>query len=146
MSAEHKTTAVGYIRVATGSARKREASTYLQRQAILGYAKINDIRIVRFFADHACISDINVRQGLNDAMECIARGKAGALAVADLTRLTRSVEDLLRFIALHRFLNDGPALISVNERLDTRTPDGRVMLGAVDILARWESSDLAKGA
>lgn len=146
MSAEHKTTAIGYIRVATGSARKREASTYLQRQAILEYAKINDLRIVRFFADHACISDINVRQGLSDAMEYIARGKASVLVVADLTRLTRSVEDLLGFVEQNRFLKAGRALISVSERLDTRTPEGRVMLGAVDILARWESSELAKGA
>ena len=146
MSAEHNTKAAGYIRVAAGSERKREASTYLQRQAIMEYARINDIRIVRFFADHACISDINVRQGLSDAMELIARGKAGALVVADLTRLTRSVEDLLGFFEQHRFLKDGPARISVSERLDRRTAEGRVMLGTVDILARWESSEVANGA
>lgn len=83
MSAEPNTVAVGYIRVASGSARKREDSVYLQRQVILRYAKITDTRIVRFFADHACISDITVRQGLTDAMACIVSGKAGVTAYCD---------------------------------------------------------------
>lgn len=90
MSAEYNTCAVGYLRVATGSARKREMSVYLQRQAIFGYAKMTDIKIVRFFADHACVLEIEMCQGLSDALEYIVRGKASALMVAGLTRLTIS--------------------------------------------------------
>ena len=63
MSADRNTVTVGYVRVATGSARKREASVYLQRQAILRYAQIRSIKIARFFADHDCIADIAMRQG-----------------------------------------------------------------------------------
>lgn len=146
MSAERNTIAVGYIRVASGSSRQREGSVYLQRQAIVRYAKITDTRIVRFFADHACISDITMRQGLSDAMGYIASGKGNALIIADMTRLTRSVEDLLRFVEQQRILKDGPSLISVRERLDTRTVKGRVMLGAVDVLARWASREVSSGA
>jgi DNA invertase Pin-like site-specific DNA recombinase len=145
MSAEHSTKAVGYVRVASGSSRKREGSVYLQRQAILRYAKSSDIRITRFFADHACIADIELRQGLIDAMAFIASGKANVLIVADFTRITRSPEEFLRFIEEQRFLKDGPVLISVQERLDTRTAEGRVMLGTLHTLGTWGSSELARG-
>ena len=145
MSAERNTIAVGYIRVASGSARKRERSIYLQRQAIVRYANITDTRIDRLFADHACISDITMRQGLSDAMDYIASGKAGALVVADLTLLTQSIEDLLRFIEEQRFLKDGPILISVRERLDTRTAKGGTTLSAVDVIASWGSREVSGG-
>lgn len=145
MSAEQSINAVGYVRVASGSARKREASVYLQRQAIFGYAKNNGIRIARFFSDHACIADIALRQGLSDAMAYIESGKASVLIVADLTRLTRSAEDFLRFIEKQRILADGPGLISVHEFLDTRTPEGRARLGRLSTLTGWESSEQAQG-
>ena len=60
MGAEVSTVAVGYVRVATGSARRREGAVYLQRQAILRYAQNNGIRVARFFADHDCVEDIAI--------------------------------------------------------------------------------------
>ena len=146
MSADPITIAVGYIRVASGSSRKRDRSVYLQRQVILRYAKMNQIRITRFFADHACISDITMRQGLSDAMAYIASGKASVLVVADLKRLTRNLEDLLFFVEQQSLLTGGSALISVQEQVDTRTPEGLSMLETIHTLACWESSDLASGA
>lgn len=89
MSAERSTVAVGYIRVASGSSRKRERSVYLQRKAILEHAKMNNVRVVRFFADHECIADIELCQGLSDALACITSGKAAGLVVASLVRPTR---------------------------------------------------------
>ncbi|PSM30502.1 hypothetical protein BVG81_010205 [Haliangium sp. UPWRP_2] len=88
MSAEQTTKAVGYIRVASGSQRKRERSVNIQRQEILGFAKLNRVQIVRFFSDHSCIEDIALRQGLIDAIAFINSGKAQILAVARLDRLT----------------------------------------------------------
>lgn len=145
MSAEQNTLAVGYIRVESGTQKQREGNIYLQRQAILGYAKITDTRIVRFFADHACISDITVRQGLSDALEFIASGKASALVIADLKRLTESVEDLLSFVSQQRILEDGPALVSVAEGLDTRTAEGRLRIGAAGMSACRVLGDSAGG-
>jgi len=99
-----------------------------------------------FFADHACISDITMRQGLSDAMAYIASGKASVLVVADLKRLTRNLEDLLFFVEQQSLLTGGSALISVQEQVDTRTPEGLSMLETIHTLACWESSDLASGA
>lgn len=138
MSAEQLTKTVGYIRVASGSARKREGSIYIQRKAILEDAKINSMHVVRFFADHECIADIAQRQGLNDALAYIACGKAQALAVASLDRLSASVRAIAGFVEQHRFLAGGPVLVSVKEGLDTRTDEGRVALGVIAAVMRWE--------
>jgi DNA invertase Pin-like site-specific DNA recombinase len=138
MSAEWTTKAIGYVRVASGSARKRERSVYIQRQEILGYAKRSGIRIVRFFADHECIADIALRQGLSDALAFIASGKAQALAVSGMDRLSSSLEDIVRFAEQHRFLEAGAVLIAVQERLDTRTAEGRLALGVLGGATRWK--------
>ena len=63
-----------------------------------------------------------------------------------MTRLTRNLEELLRFAEQQRFLTGGPALISVQEQIDTRTPEGLSMLGTLHTLSYWESSDLGSRA
>ena len=63
-----------------------------------------------------------------------------------MTRLTRNLEELLRFAEQQRFLTGGPALISVQEQIDTRTAEGLSMLGTIYALASRESSDLASRA
>lgn len=146
MGAELSTVAVGYVRVATGSARKREESVYLQRQAILRYAQNNGIRIARFFADHDCVEDIAIRQGLSDAMEYIAKGRASMLMVADITRLSRSMEDCMAFIDRQQFLRDGLGLILVRERIDTRTDTGRLLLRTMQRLVHTVSCIAEGGA
>ena len=138
MSAEQSTVAVGYIRVASGSLSKRERSVYLQRKDILGHAKMHNVQVVRFFADHECIADTAYCQGLSDALAFIASGKATALMVASLDRLTPSTDDLCRFAKQQRVGQDGPALISVKEQLDTRIAKGRLMLGAIEAVHRAE--------
>jgi hypothetical protein len=69
--AQHKSG--GYIQVASGSSRKRERCVYLQRKAILAHAKMSGMRVVRSFADHECIEDNELCQGLSDALVYIER-------------------------------------------------------------------------
>lgn len=146
MSAEQTTKAVGYLRVASGSQRKREGSIYIQRQEILRYAQLHAIRIVRFFADHDCVEHIELRQGLSDAVAFVAKGKAQAIVVAGLDRLSSSVEEVIRFFERHRLLTDGPALVSVRDRLDTRTAEGQLALAVTNTVTRWEQEAHGRGA
>ena len=141
MAAEHSTAVVAYLRVATGSARKREQSICIQRQSIARYATIHSLRIARWFADHDCIADIDNRQGLHDAMQFVASGKANVLMVADVSRITRSHTDLLRFADRHRILDGDVAMIAVRDKLDSRTPEGRAMLGMLHTLAGLDGAD-----
>ena len=132
--------------MASGSQRKREGSIYIQRQEILRYAQLHAIRIARFFADHDCVEDIELRQGLSDAMAFAAKGKAQAIVVAGLDRLSSSVEEVIRFAERHRLLTDGPALVSVRDRLDTRTAEGRLALAVTNTVTRWEQEAHERGA
>lgn len=142
MAAEQATVAAAYVRVATGSARKREESIRIQRQAIARYATLHSLGIARWFSDHDCIADIEHRQGLHDAMQFIAGGSAQILIVADLSRITRSHSDFVKFIERFRFLDGDRALISVRDKLDTRTPEGRAMLGMLHTIAGLDGADL----
>ena len=141
MAADKQTAAVAYLRVATGSARKREGSICIQRQVITRYAAIHSLRIARWFADHDCIADIDNRQGLHDAMQYIASGSANVLMVAEVSRIRRSHTDLLRFIDRHRFLDGDVELTALRDRLDTRTAEGRAMLGLMHTFAGLDRSD-----
>ncbi len=146
MSAEQNTKAVGYLCVESGSQRKREESVYIQRKEILGYAKRNGVQIVRFFSDHSCIEDIELRQGLSDAIAFIASGKAQVLAVARLDRLSSSAEDLVRFAEQHRFVDGGPSLIAVRDQIDTRRTQGRNSLDVMRSATHQESEAQGQGA
>ena len=142
MAAEQATVAAAYVRVATGSARAREGSIRIQRQAIARYATLHSLGIARWFSDHDCIADIEHRQGLHDAMQLIAGGHAQILIVADLSRITRSHSDFVKFIERFRFLDGERALLSVGDKLDTRTAEGRAMLGMLHTLAGLDGADL----
>lgn len=103
---------------------------------------MSGVRVVRFFSDHECIADIELCQGLSDSLAYIASGKAAGLMAASLDRFTSSTADFCRFAELHKFGKDGPALISIREQLDTRTAQGRLMLGAILAVARTELASL----
>ena len=142
MAAERPTVARAYVRVATGSSRAREGSIRIQRQTIARYATLHSLGIARWPSDHDCIADIEHRQGLPAAMQFIAKGHAQILIVAELSRITRSQSDFLQFIERFRFLDGDRALISVRDKLDTRTPEGRAMLGMLHTLAGLDGADL----
>lgn len=146
MVAEQKTAAVGYLRVASGSQRKREESLRIQRQAILRYATIHSAQIMRIYFDQDSMHDITMQHGLRDALESLHSGRAGLLIVENLERLTGARSERIRFIARHFGAADGPALISIKERIDSRTPEGRLMLGIDDVIVRWEVDTKESGA
>lgn len=116
--------AIGYLLVASGSQRKREESLRIQRQAILRYARIHEAEIVAMYFDYDSAGDSGMRNGLLTAMQRLRAGHASLLIVESLRRLSRV--DLERLAAM---IPEPPSsaclgLISVVERLDSRTPDG----------------------
>ncbi|HMU37481.1 MAG TPA: recombinase family protein [Pseudomonadota bacterium] len=124
--------AIGYLLVASGSQRKREESLRIQRQAILRYARIHEAEIVAMYFDYDSAGDSGMRSGLLTAMKRLQAGQASLLIVESLHRL--GIVDLE---SLATMMPDSPpaicwGLISVVERLDSRTPDGlrRLKIGS----------------
>ena len=63
------------------------------------------------------------------------------LIIANVSRLTRSVDAFARLVGTH-FSDGMHGLISLDESLDTRTANGRFILGLLNVISRWESEVL----
>ncbi len=114
----------GYLLVASGSQRKREESLRIQRQAILRYARIHEAEIVAMYFDYESAGDAGMPNGLITAMQRLREGHASLLIVESLRRLSRADLEWLAAMIPEQPSSVCWGVISVVERLDSRTPDG----------------------
>ena len=70
-------------------------------------------------------------------------GKADALLVVKLDRLTRSVVDLGKLIETY-FAPGKAALMSVSEQIDTRSAAGRLVLNILASVSQWERETIGE--
>jgi DNA invertase Pin-like site-specific DNA recombinase len=77
------------------------------------------------------------RPGLTKALGMLRTGKAEALLVVKLDRLTRSVRDLGELVERY-FAPGKAALLSVGEQIDTRSAAGRLVLNVLASVSQWE--------
>lgn len=133
------TTAVGYIR----QSRKGDvdASPESQRVAIQAYALAQGLDLVAIEEDvgkSGWSPDVS-RPGLDAALALITEGKAEALIVRDLSRLSRrGLREALAII--DRLDETGATLVSVAEPfLDTSNPIGQAVFALFAAFARQDS-------
>lgn len=131
------TRAIAYIHTAIPTANK-EHCTEGQALRIERYCQEHGLGLVGSFADQGESSALTERVGLRDALALLAEGQADVLVVANVSRLTRSVATLASLTQAH-FGNGTHGLIALDEGLDTRTPQGRFVLGLLGSAARWEA-------
>lgn len=127
--------AVGYIRVSTEQQASDGVSLQAQREKIEAFARLYEYELIAIVEDAGASAKTLERDGLQEALTYLESGEAGALIVAKLDRLTRSVADLATLIEGHfsRF-----ALVSVGEQIDTSTAAGRLVLNVLMSVAQWE--------
>jgi DNA invertase Pin-like site-specific DNA recombinase len=127
--------AIGYIRVSTDQQAQDGVSMAAQREKVEGFAKLYDYELVAIIEDAGASAKTLDRDGLTEALAMLENGEAGALIVAKLDRLTRSVKDLGELLESHftRF-----SLVSVGEQIDTSTAAGRLVLNVLMSVAQWE--------
>jgi DNA invertase Pin-like site-specific DNA recombinase len=132
-----KTRAVGYVRVSLEKQAEGGVSLAEQRARLEAYARLYELDLVAVEVDAGVSARTLERPGLERALEQLRKGKAEALLVCKLDRLTRSVRDLgdlvERWFAPGRF-----ALLSVAEQIDTRSAGGRLVLNVLASVAQWE--------
>lgn len=114
---------VGYIRVSTIEQNESRQVKELQERA--GVEKV--------FMDKLSGKDTN-RPQFHDMMEFIREGDS--VYVSEYSRLARSTADLLNII--DELDNKGITLVSMKEKLDTSTPQGRLMITIFAGLAQFE--------
>ena len=139
-----RTRAVAYLRVSTDKQADFGVSLEAQRAKVAMYAELYDVELVEVVVDAGASAKTLERDGLQRALAMLDSGKADALLVAKLDRLTRSVRDLGALLDGWFGRKDGPALLSVQEQVDTRTAGGRLVLNVLMSVAQWERETIGE--
>lgn len=134
---QRRTRAVAYIRVSTDKQAEHGVSLEAQRAKVEAYAALYDLELVGVEIDAGVSAKTIDRPALQAALAALKSGRADALLVCKLDRLTRSVRDLGDLV--DRFFASGKwSLMSVGEQIDTRTAAGRLVLNVLASVAQWE--------
>ncbi len=131
------TAVVAYLRVSTDDQADSGAGLAAQRTAIEAEVERRGWKLVETFTD-AGVSGKSLagRTALADALAAVEDGRAGALVVAKLDRLSRS---LLDFAALmNRAQDRGWNLVALDLGIDLSTPAGEFLASVMASAAQWE--------
>jgi DNA invertase Pin-like site-specific DNA recombinase len=128
---------VAYIRVSTDKQADHGVSLEAQEAKVRAYADLFELELVSIEVDAGESAKSLDRPALTRALEMLRAGKAKALLVVKLDRLTRSVRDLCDLV--DRYFRDGKhALLSVSEQVHTRSAAGRMVLNMLAVIGQWE--------
>ncbi len=129
---------VGYIRVSSEGQAAEGVSLDAQRAKLAAYCLATDCELVAVEADEGISAKTLRRPGVQRALAALEEGRADALLVTKLDRLTRSVRDLGDLV--DRYFYDGSrwSLASVGDSIDTKTAAGRLVLNVLASVAQWE--------
>src|SRR3984957_13579040 len=108
-----RTRTVAYLRVSTDKQADRGVSLDAQRAKVAAYAELYELDLVEVIVDAGASAKTLDRPGLTRALAMLRTGKAEALLVVKLDRLTRSVRDLGDLVA-GPFAPGRAALLSVS--------------------------------
>jgi len=131
MSRKGKVKAVGYIRIST-SEDKQKYGLKVQMQAIKSYCRKHHLDLIKIYRDTKSGSSLQ-RPGIQDLLK--DKNKFQVLVVYKIDRLSRSVLDLLKLI---REALAGKDIVFLEERIDQRTKEGRLLLNQLASFAEYE--------
>jgi DNA invertase Pin-like site-specific DNA recombinase len=127
---------LGYVRVSTDEQRRSAAGLEAQREAILGECRRRGWQLVEVVEDAGYSARDLRRPGVQAAIAELERGKADALVVAKLDRLSRSMLDFTALMA--KAEKQGWALVALDCAVDTTTPAGEAMANVLATFAQFE--------
>ena len=127
---------LGYVRVSTAEQRTSGAGLASQRAAIVAECERRGWTLVEVLEDAGYSAKDLRRPAVREALETLERGEAGALVVAKLDRLSRSMLDFTEVMA--RAQKQGWALVALDCAVDTTTPAGEAMANVLATFAQFE--------
>ena len=125
---------VAYIRTSTEA---QLLSIETQRAKITAYAQVHDHEIVEWCEDAGASGKTLDRPALARGIALVEAGKADALCVAKIDRLTRSQPEFAELL-------DGPIgsrIVCIEHMLDPSTANGRLVLRMLREFDRWSKED-----
>lgn len=130
------TRVIAYTRVSSDQQAKEGISLDAQRQKLEAYCLALDLELVAVIEDAGFSAKSLDRPGLRGALKLLDEGKADAILVAKLDRLTRSVKDLGYLV--EKYFSSKFSLLSVADSIDTRSAAGRLVLNVLASVSQWE--------
>jgi site-specific DNA recombinase len=127
---------VGYVRVSTDRQADQGVSLEAQEAKIRAMATVRGCDLDEVIVDGGESAKDLKRPGVGRLLALVEAGEVGAVIVAKLDRLTRSVRDLCALLEL--FEKRKVALISVAESLDTGSAAGRLVMTIMGAVSQWE--------
>ena len=108
-----------------------------QRKRITAYCDAEEIKLVRFVEEAGVsgLTNLNRRDALNEALDEVCRRKC-ALVILSLSRLSRSLRDSLAI--LERVEKAGGTVISLTEKIDSRSASGQLVTNMMMLLHNFE--------
>jgi len=127
---------VGYVRVSTAEQATSGAGLEAQRHAIRAECTRRGWDLQAVLEDRGASAKGLQRPGLTSALTAVESGGAGAIVVAKVDRLSRSLTD---FAALmERSRRKGWALVALDLGVDTTTPSGEMLAHVLAVFAQFE--------
>jgi DNA invertase Pin-like site-specific DNA recombinase len=128
---------IAYLRVSTNRQSESGAGIEAQRTAILAEAQRRGWNLADVHFIEEAASGKNARRpGLELAREALAKGKASALVVSKMDRLSRSLLDFASIMAEAQ--RQGWALIALDCPADPSTPTGEAVASIMATFAQLE--------
>ena len=128
---------VGYTRVSTDEQASSGLGLKAQRSIIEAECERRGWELVKVFEDAGASGKaLSGRPALTKAIEAVRGGAAGALVVAKLDRLSRSLLDFASLMEDAR--KEGWALVILDLGVDTTTPSGEMIANVMATFAQFE--------
>lgn len=108
-----------------------------QTRRITAYCEAEDMKLVRIYEEAGIsgLTNLSRRDALNAALDEVCRRKC-ALVILSLSRLSRSLRDSLSI--LERIEKAGGSVISLTEKIDSRTASGTLVTNMMMMLHNFE--------
>jgi DNA invertase Pin-like site-specific DNA recombinase len=136
-------TVIGYVRVSTEDQSANGVSLAAQRTRLRAYCEAHGLTLLRVEEDAGISAKATRnRPGLQRALAALRKREAAGLVAVKLDRLSRTTRDVLDLVA--RAEKENWALHSIDERLDTSSPQGRFVVTVLGALAQLEREQAAQ--
>jgi len=130
------TRVVGYVRVSTEEQASSGCSLAAQEAKIRSYCELYGIDLIEVISDAGQSAKTINRDGQQKALAMLDDGTANGIIISKLDRLTRSCRDWNSLI--ERYFAGKASLLSVDDKIDTQTASGRVVLNLLVAISQWE--------
>ena len=125
---------LGYVRV---SIKSQVESIDAQKAAIKKYCETYGFQLKKIYVDEG-ISAYKDRPGFNKLISTV--NEVDGIIVKDLTRFGRDTQDMLKHI--YALQKDGKQIIFINQRIDTTTKEGKLLLVMLSAIADYEGQSI----